>query len=429
MRHEYELTETERQCHVCEAPMHCIGEDKSEQLAIIPAQMYVVEHARKKYACKHCQEGVKISNPPPQPIPKCQADASMLSHITISKFLDSLPLYRQERILKRSGVELNRSTLANWVHKSAVVLSPLVKIMRDKIIEHDISFSDETPVQVLKEKNRRPEQKSYMWVFLGGEESKRSIIYQYHPTRSATIPETFFDGFKGYLHVDGYPGYNRLCSEEIIKVSCWAHVRRYFVDIIKSNSKLKTGSLAAEAVGMIKALYKIEREAKDRQYTPIQRHALRQQESKPILFKFKQWLDEKQMAAPRSSQIYKAIHYALNHWSSLLTYLQDGRLEMDNNETERWIKAFVIGRKNWLFYDSPTGAWAGAIHYSLIQTCKYHQLDPFLWMRYALNEMPRARTRDEIEILLPYNIDHSVLYKSFESDYKQLMRAIAMHHC
>tara|TARA_B100001996_G_scaffold379343_1_gene364945 strand:- start:281 stop:1933 length:1653 start_codon:yes stop_codon:yes gene_type:complete len=418
IRREYILEGAELDCAACGEQMAEIGEETSEQLEIIPAVAYVVEHAVKKYACKHCEECIKQANKPNQPIPKSIAGPGLLSHIIVSKFCDSLPLYRQESILRRSGVDLDRSRLCQWLKHCAKLLSPLVLLLRGKILVYDVSFADETTVQVLKEVGRKAQKQSYMWVFSGGQPEQFSIVYRYYPGRNGVVATDFFEGYEGYLHADGYVGYNPVCSKKTKRIGCWGHTRRYFVDVLKGLSKDRKPGLADEALARIGKLYKIERQAKKEKLPPDKIKALRQKESKPILEDFKLWLEKYKPKTSSKMLIGKAIRYALNHWPSLLLYLEDGRLEIDNNRSERMMKAFAVGRKNWMFYDQVAGAEAGAIYYSLIETCKHHGIDPYLWMRYALKMIPLVTTP---EALLPYNCDPNVLKQDLEQDRQNVL--------
>ena len=421
IRREYLLEGADLDCTACGKVMSEIGEETSEQLEIIPAVIYVVVHARKKYACKHCEECVKQADKPAQPIPKSMAGPGLLSHITVSKFCDALPLYRQESILRRSGVDLDRSRLCQWLKHCAKLLSPLVLLMRDKILAYEISFADETTVQVLKEVGRKAQKKSYMWVFSGGKPEQFSIVYRYYPGRHGVVATDFFEDYEGYLHADGYVGYNPICSKKTKRVGCWGHGRRKFVDVLKGLPKDRKPGLADEALIRIGKLYKIERQAKEDKLPPDKIKDLRQKASKPILEDFKLWLEEHKPKTSSHTLIGKAIRYALNHWPSLILYLEDGRLEIDNNRSERMMKAFAIGRKNWMFYDQVAGAEAGAIYYSLIETCKHHGIDPYLWMRYALKMIPLATTPEELEALLPYNCDPNVLKQDLEQDRQNVL--------
>ena len=425
IRRDYDLTADQRCCQNCGHTLSPIGESVSEQLEIIPALMYVMQHVRKKYACKQCEEGVKQASQPPQPIPKSMAGPGLLSHIIIAKFCDALPLYRQESILQRSGIDLKRSNLCQWVRRCATLLSPLVCRLRARILAYDIAFSDETTVQVLKEKGRRAQKKSYMWVFSGGPPDQFSIVYRYYPGRHGVVATDFFEDYQGYLHADGYSGYNPICSQRTTRVGCWAHCRRKFMDVLKGLPKNRPPGLADEALARIGQLYRIERQAKEDACTTAQRYSRRQEEARPILDAFKPWLDEYKNKTSAHTLIGKAIRYALNRWSSLVRYIDDGRLHIDNNHSERLMKAFAVGRKNWLFYDQVDGANAGAILYSLIETCRHHGLDPYLWMRYALKILPLATTDEAIDALLPYHCDLNHLKQDLEEDRQNVLGQIA----
>lgn len=407
----YDLTEEEKQC-ACGCQMNKIGEKTREQLEFIPAQVRVIDHVRYQYACRRCEETMKLAVMPKQPIPKSIASSGLLSHVLVSKFSDHLPFYRQEHILNRMGVSLSRGSLCQWTQQCADILKPLVNIMRTIMIRHNIGYSDETALQVLKESGRKAESKSYMWLFIGGTEKERCFIYQYHPSRAHVIPKNFWNGFNGYLHTDGYSGYQTLFNDEntpIQGLHCWAHARRKFVDASKQSKK---PILANWAIKHIAELYKFEKLFKKRGYSADQIYKQRQKKSKPILEKFRQWLNDKMPTVPPQHPIGEAMQYAHKFWHNLIRYIDDGLFEIDNNRTERSIKPFVIGRKNWLFHDSADGAEAGAIIYSLIETCKAHKVNAYLYLRYVLSEIPNSDKSDEIyRSLLPFNVDQSKLWK------------------
>ena len=306
-----------------------------------------------------------------------------------------------------ANISITRGTLSNWMIKSANLLTPLVKLMEADIHDYDIAYADETPLQVLKEKDRLPTQKSYMWLFIGGPPDKRAFVYQYHATRSHQIPFDFFADFKGWLHADCYKAYVVLGQLEHIKhVACWAHARRYFVDVAKASKK---EGLAHQVVKLVGKLYHLERELKDKEATPEIILIRREQDAKPVLAQIKALLDDAQFKVPPKGPLGTAVFYSLNHWDALNIYLQDGRLEIDNNKSERTIKPFVIGRKNWLFHGNDVGAQAGSILFSLIETCKQHKVDVFSWLKYALANIHRAETVEQLEKMLPYNIDPVLL--------------------
>ena len=343
----YDLGDDEKQCP-CGCTLTHIGDDISEQLDVVPQMTFRVVHIRKKYACKTCEETIQSAKLPKQPIDKSIAAPGLLAAVIDAKFNRHMPLYRQEAMFAEAHISVTRGTLSNWLIKSANLLTPLVKLMIADIHDYDIAYADETPLQVLKEKDRLPTQKSYMWLFIGGPPSKRAFVYQYHATRSHQIPFDFFADFKGWLHADCYKAYVTLgCLEHIKHVACWAHARRYFVDVVKSSKK---EGLAHQVVKLIGKLYHLERELKDKEATPELIFMRRAKESMPVLAQIKALITDAQLKVPPKSPLGTAVFYALNHWDALNIYLQDGRLEIDNNKSERSIKPFVIGRKNWLFH-------------------------------------------------------------------------------
>lgn len=402
----YDLSDDEKQC-VCGCALTHIRDEISEQLDVVPQMTFRVVHIRKQYACKACENTMKCAPKPKQPIPHSIATPGLLAAIINSKFRCHMPLYRQETLFDEAGISLTRGTLSNWVIKAAELLTPLVKLMEYDIQNYDIAYADETTLQVLKEKDRAPTQKSYMWLFIGGPPSKRAFVYQYHPTRSHQIPADFFADFQGYLHADCYNAYVALGTKPHIQhVACWAHARRYFVDVTKTTKK---EGLAHGVIALIGKLYQLEKSLKEAKAPHNAVFAARIQKAKSIIDELKELLDQASLKVMPKSPLGQAVFYALTHWEALKSYLYDGRLEIDNNLSERSIKPFVIGRKNWLFHGNELGARAGAILYSLIETCKFHQVDVFSWLKYALTHIQQAHTVEQLEALLPYNINTQLL--------------------
>lgn len=402
----HDLSDDEKKCS-CGCSLTHIGDEFSEQLDVVPQMTFRVVNIRKKYACKGCCDTIRLAKLPKQPIDKAIAAPGLLAAIIDSKFNRHMPLYRQEAMFGEANISITRGTLSNWMIKSAALLTPIVKLLIDDILNYDIAYADETPLQVLKEKERLPTQKSYMWLFIGGPSDKRAFVYQYHPTRSHQIPLTFFADFKGWLHADCYKAYVALGQLEHIKhVACWAHARRYFVDVAKASKK---EGLAHQVVKLVGKLYHLERELKDKEATHDTILMLREQKAKPVLTQIKALLDDAQCKVPPKSPLGAAIFYSLNHWNALNIYLQDGRLEIDNNKSERSIKPFVIGRKNWLFHGNEAGAHAGSILFSLIETCKQNKVEVFSWLKYVLANIHQAHTIEQLEKLLPYNINPQLL--------------------
>ena len=390
----HDLPEDQKICS-CGCVLTKIKEVISEQLDIIPQVVQVLCHKRIKYACKSCDQTIKTASLPPQPIPKSMASPGLLAHIAVSKYCDHLPLYRQAQIFKRNDIDLNRGTLSQWM------IQPIINLMIDKLLEYDVAYGDETTIQVLKEKDRKAESKSYIWVFGGGKPDEFAWIFNYEPSRGSHVPLQFWDGFKGYIHVDAYGGYNKLEKmQQILLVNCMAHARRKFAEVAKL-SKKKHG-VSHEVIKQIAALYKIEKTLRKKGASIEEIKVTRQETSKPILDSLKIYLEEKQPGVLSKSQLGQAIAYTLNHWVGLTRYLDDGRLEIDNNRTERAIKPFATGRKNWLFCDSVKGADASANIYSLIETCKYHDINPYDYLKYVFSEIRKCETVEDFEKLLPY---------------------------
>jgi transposase len=399
----HELPESERHCDHDGKLLTEIGEVISEQLDIIPAKIQVTRHIRKKYACD-CGQCIKTAPLPAQPIPKSMASPGLLAHITVWKYQDALPLYRQETILQRIGVDIPRATLANWMIKTGSLVQPLINLMQDRLLGHDIIQMDETTVQVLKESGKRAQSKSYLWLQRGGPPEQPVVLYHYDPGRGAGVAKRLLEGFKGYLQTDGYDGYNAVvASNDLVHVGCMAHARRRFSEAVKAQGRNKKRGKAHRGLTLIQKLYRLEKQV--RKLTPEKRYQLRQRHAKPVLDEMRSWLDKTLPQVPPTSATGKALHYLHNEWPKLIRYLDDGRLEIDNNAAENAIRPFVIGRKNWLFSDSVKGVTASANLYSLIETTKANGLEPYAYLRYLFTELPKAETVDAIEALLPGNLD------------------------
>lgn len=399
----HELDASDRYCEHDGAPLTEIGEVTSEQLDIIPAEIRVIRHVRKQYACA-CGQCLKTAPLPAQPIPKSLASPGLLAHITISKYADALPLYRQEQILKRIGVDLPRATLANWMMAAGELIQPLINLMRERVLEYDLVQMDETTVQVLKEPGKRAESKSYLWVQRGGPPDHPLVLYDYDPSRSQRVPAQLLEGFTGYLQTDGYEGYTAVAAKAgIAHVGCWAHARRKFSEAVKAQGKQQRAGKAWRGLSLIQKLYRVERLMKEA--TPQQRHVARQEQAKPVLDELRKWLDSSLPQVPPKSVLGKGLNYLHHEWPKLVRYLEDGRLPIDNNLTENAIRPFVVGRKNWLFSDSVRGVKASANLYSLIETAKANGIEPYRYLRHLFAELPKAQTVADIEALLPVNTD------------------------
>jgi transposase len=398
----HDLPDHERICPHDGNPLAEIGEVTSEQLDIIPAKIQVIRHIRKQYACR-CGHCIRTAALPPQPIPKSLASPGLLAHITVSKYQDALPLYRQEAILSRIGVDLPRATLANWMIQAGTLIQPLINLLRDRLLAYDVLQMDETPVQVLKEPGKTAQSKSYLWLQRGGPPERPVVLYDYDPGRDAEVPKRLLAGFRGYLQTDGYDGYNAVVAvNDLTHVGCMAHARRKFDEAVKAQGKNKPAGNAHRGLALIRKLYRVEKQA--RTLTPEDRHAHRQRHARPILDELRTWLDEALPQVPPTSATGKALNYLHNEWHKLVRYLDDGRLEIDNNGAENAIRPFVLGRKNWLFSASVKGVNASANLYSLIETAKANGLEPYAYLRYLFTELPKAETVEAIEALLPGNL-------------------------
>ena len=413
----HDLADAEKVCpHDPSHTLQEIGEEVSEQLDILPAVVQVIRHVRPKYACPTCKEGVRIAALPPQPIPKSVASPSLLAHVVTSKYVDGLPLYRQEKMLQRLGLDLPRSTLASWVVKLGERVEPLLERMREEIRRCDFVQSDETPFQVLKEPGKRAESTSYLWALRGGARGHPLLVYTYDPSRSAEVPKQLLKGFQGYLQTDGYEGYTALGQEPgVVHVGCWAHTRRKFDEALrgqgrsrkKGTKRTPKESKARQGFAQIQKLYGLERDLVE--LTPEARTAARQERMAPLLEKLRTWLDASLGSVPPQSLTGKAMGYLDRQWPKLVRILDDGRIPLDTNLVENAIRPFVVGRKNWLFADTVGGARASANLYSLIETAKANGIEPWAYLHHLFEKLPAATEPSEIEALLPHRVDRDAL--------------------
>jgi transposase len=412
----HDLSEEEKQCG-CGQRKSCIGEEVSEKLDYIPARLQVERHIRLKYACESC-EGVEddgptvmIAPPPVQLIPKSNATAGLLAHIAVSKFADGLPLYRQQKIFGRLGIDLSRASMAKWMVQAAGSCAGLIDLLRENIRCGPLIGIDESPLQVLNEAGRLNTSKSYMWVYRGGQLDRPTLLYQYYRTRSGRVALEFLDDYHGYIQSDDFAGYDHLDQNpNIVHLGCWSHARRKFVKVVKVRKKhrsnrLNPKSLADEALDYIGNLYQVEKEARRLQLDAVGIYQLRQEKTKPLLDKFKDWLETKQPLTPPKGLLGQAISYTLSNWEKLIIYLEDGRLRPDNNLVENAIRPFVVGRKNWLFAGSPDGAKASATFFTLIETAKANGLEPYAYLRHIFEKLPLSQSEQDLKDLLPQNID------------------------
>ena len=396
----HELPEHELTC-ACGCRKHAIGEEVSEQLEIVPMQIRVIKHIRKVYGCRDCETAPVTADKPAQLIEKSMASPSVLAMLLTTKYVDGLPLHRFEKVLSRHGIDIPRQTLARWVIQCGEHFQPLLNLMRDSLLTGRVIHCDETRVQVLKEPDREPSSQSWMWVQTGGPPDNPVILFDYSTSRSQEVPTRLLDGYRGYLMTDDYAGYNALGAQAgVERLGCWAHARRKFVEAQKVQPKGKTGR-ADIALKLISKLYGIEIAFKES--SDEGRKNGRQDLSLKVMSELKAWVEKTLPYMTTQNALGKAVTYLANNWSKLERYVEQGYLPIDNNTAERAIRPFVIGRKNWLFSDTPKGATASAQLYSLVETAKANGQEPYAWLRHALERLPQASSVEDYEALLPWN--------------------------
>ncbi|MDR0442188.1 MAG: IS66 family transposase [Treponema sp.] len=413
-----DIPESEKTC-ACGAILTRIGEETGEKLIIIPPQIYVEKTIRPKYACRACEgtededkPSVRIAPVEPSIIPKSIASPSLLSTIITQKFEIHLPYYRQEKQFEQIGADISRQDMSNWQQQVYKKLSPLFALLKGTVKSGSVMQMDETTVQVIGEEGRDDVQKSRMWLARGGPPGKTVTWYEYHPTRAAYHAKAFLEGFSGYLQTDGYNGYDAAVKDMpgIIPVGCFAHARRKFFEAAKINKKPQS---AEEGIEYIRKLYEIEdelrKEKTDQKKTDEQFLIERKAKASVILAEFRPWLEKRKHELPPSTLLGEAVGYTLRQWDKLVTYLESPYLTPDNNACENAIRPFVVGRKNWLFCQSPEGADSSCGMYTLIETAKQHGLVPFKYLMALFEKVPHviyddASAPGDWEKLLPWNI-------------------------
>ena len=405
----HDIAEKDKVCS-CGAELVRIGEDTAEQLGYIPAKVWAIHHIRPKYACKACgganygagEKVVKIAPPPAAIIPKSIATPSLLAHILVSKFCDALPFYRQEKLFRRIGIDIQRATMCRWAVEVGRKCEPFIGLMHQEARAGPHILMDETPVQVMGEAGRADTSKSYMWVLRGGTPEHPVLLYQYHPSRSAQVPLAYLKDYQGYLQTDGYRGYDEVGSlPGIIHVGSWGHSRRKFVEAQKPSKK--AGS-AEWAIARIAKLYEIEKRLRALGLSDEEFVERRKREVLPILDDLHSWLEKKALQVPPSTLLGRAVKHALNQWHKLVRYLDEAFLTPDTNLVEQAIRPFAVGRRNWLFSGSPQGAYASATLFSLIESAKAYGLEPYWYLGQIFERLPFVSTEDDYRNLLPWNL-------------------------
>ena len=399
------VIEPARAC-ACGTDRHVIGEDISERLDIIPAQFRVIVTRRPKYACRSCEEGITQASAPAHIIAGGMPTEATLAHVLVSKYADHLPLYRQAQIYSRQGIDLDRSTLAAWVGKSAFELTPVYDALLSNLKQSTKLFMDETPAPVLAPGRKRTKT-GYFWALARDDrpwsgEDPPGVAFTYAPGRSGQHADNILKGFSGILQVDGYAGYNRLLkrpAQDVTLAYCWAHARRKLHDVTQSGA----APIAQEGLAQIQALYRIEKDL--RGLSADQRHTARQERSKPIINTFEIWLAQSRARVSAKSPTGEALKYVAKYWNGLCLFLSDGRIELDNNPVERTIRPIALNRKNALFAGHDTGAQNWAILASLIETCKLNGIEPHRYLADTLVAIVNGHRQSQIEELLPWKMD------------------------
>jgi transposase len=400
-------------CPDCGGSLNRIGEDVSEMLEYVPAHFKVIQIVRPKCCCKNCSK-ILQEPAPHRPVERGMAGPGLLAHVLVSKYGDHLPLYRQSDIYDREGLDLSRSTLASWVGGAAHTLQPLIDLVRDYVLNASKLHGDDIPVPVL-DPGRGKTKTGRLWTYVrddgpAGSTDPPAVWFAYSPDRKAEHPANHLRDFRGVLQADAYVGFNRLYEQgRIIEAACWAHVRRKFYDAYQAHSS----PIAEEALKRIGELYAIEEQIRGR--SPEQRQRIRSERTQPLLHSLEGWLKQCLEKLFQKSDVARAIHYALERWTSLLRYVHDGRLEIDNNAAERSLRAIALGRKNYLFQGSDAGGEYAAAMYTLIGTAKLNDLDPEAYLSYVLSHIA-DHPMHRLQELLPWNTPVRKISRSSESE-------------
>lgn len=415
------LDDEDLACPQCNNPLFTVGEEFIRtEIEYIPAKVRVIDYYRESYECRSCK---RTDNPyfekSPMPYPvvmHSMASPSSVAHVMYQKFVNALPLYRQEKDWENLGIKLSRATMANWIiAASRDWLAPIVKLLRTKLLQEKYIHADETTVQVLNEEGRKNTTDSYMWVYGTYNGSKTPIrIFEYQQTRSGKHPQEFLKGFRGYLHVDAYPGYNKV--PDITRCFCWSHVRRHFIDALPKDVSSPEATLPSIAIGYCNKLFEIETQLES--LTPEERKIQRLEQEKPVLDAFWSWVEANAGLCLPKSKLGAAMNYAINHKEGLMAYLEDGNCSISNNLAENCIRPFTVGRRNWLFSGSPKGADASAAVYSIVETAKANGLNPYEYLRFIFKNLPGVQFGQYPEFLedyLPWSPDAQEFCKRAES--------------
>ncbi len=399
-RTEIELLPGQDDCTACGGRLRQVGEDVTEELEYIPGRFVVNRITRPRFACSGC-DGFTQAPLPSRPIERGRPGPGLLAHVLVSKYADHLPLYRQSQVYAREGIDLDRSTLADWVGKTTALLEPLSEAIGRHVLASRAIHADDTPVRMLAPGTGKT-QTARLWTYVRDERpwagpAPPAPLYRFSPDRKGAHPARHLAGFEGWMHADGYAGFKELySSKDIREVACLAHVRRKFVDVHRSQGS----AIAEEAIARIAELYAVEKAI--RGSAPDERERARQEHAGPIFDALEVWLVEQLPALAGKTPLAAAIRYALNRLPRLRPYLTDGAIEIDNNGAERAMRGCALGRKNWLFAGSAAGGKALAIAATLIETAKLNGVDPHAWLADTLARIPDCMIT-RVDELLPWN--------------------------
>jgi transposase len=403
----HDLPAHEKVCAADGTALKRIGEEISEQLDYQPAKLRVIRNIRPKYACPCCQAGVVIAPLAAQLLPKSLATPALLAQITTAKFVDGLPLYRQQAQFERLGVELGRATMSGWMIKlGGLHVVPIINLLHELMLTDPLIHCDETSLQVLRS-DKAPTAEHWMWVRASGPPGRRIIVFDYDASRAGSVPKRLLEGFRGILLTDGYEAYDSAAQAlQLKQAGCFTHVRRKFDEAHKALPRGATDGHAKKALEFIGGLYAVEKALwnKDKPVTAADRVRVRSELSAPILQHFHEWLLALANEGLPQGLLGKAVRYTLGQWPKLTTFLDHGEVPLDNNRCENAIRPFVVGRKGWLFSDTVKGAIASANLYSLVETAKANGVEPHAYLSLLFTRLPLATTVEHFEAMLPWNV-------------------------
>ncbi|WP_430937390.1 IS66 family transposase [Saccharicrinis sp. 156] len=383
--------------------MKCIGKEVTDQLELVPAKLYIKRYIRPKYIKPIDDNNIDhkgvIAELPVFPIEKGIAGPGLLAQVIVDKFVDHLPVYRQIERFKREDIKLSSSTLNGWQESISNLLEPLYDVLKHRVLSQGYIQADETPIPVLDKQKKGKTHRGYYWIYHSPLE--KMVFFDYNTGRSREGPKKLLENFKGYLQTDGYQVYDLIAAKnpDVTLVNCMAHARRYFEKALPYDKKQ-----AEYAMGMFQKLYSVERKAREQGMLPTERHALRLDESLPLMNELGKWMVETYKSANPKSPLGTATAYCIERWDNLLAYLNDGNLEIDNNLAENAIRPITLGRKNYLFAGSNRGAERAAMFYSFFATCKKNNVNPFEWLKKVLEIIPTYKV-NRLADLLPQNLE------------------------